>query len=667
MQEQQQEQHEQKLQQREDEMLQMALQQSLQFSSQQQQHQEQQQDPQDPQEQSQQEKQQQQQPQEDAPHSRENHNHNHSQEVDWQAAAQHLSNEELLQIQQALAETNPEKSGTNAATSLRNIPHVTATTSDAAVVGTPSIATAAFASAATATDSHSDALTEEERRDIERAIAEADAELERQSYQLALQMAAQEQQQGLLDQQYHSHRQQPQGHVRLVTREQWIQEGHAHGGSSQNNGVLQHDSNYDDYNDEYDYHYYDDEDDDHDEAERIVAGFRINAQSALGDMPAQAWTRRDAHTVIGPDAQIRTKHDTALHAAANAHRLALSVHHPTDATATTVRSSSSNTTITTGGVGNRAYNSFQQSMTKRRRHKGVAAHGTGRAGSDADGTKGGAMDTRVRQCISKAVNQGVILSKLNGAVKEGKEAIIYHGEPGTESDGFDVAVKVFKRIQEFRGRGSYVDGDPRYGTIAFGKTSARQQLELWTEKEYRNLVRANRAGVPVATPLQYKENILFMRFLGQDGWPAPQLREIDLRKGSKRWTTLYEQVLHSMRLLYQDARLVHGDLSEYNILAVPAFLVQNQLVVDVKNEVQAVLIDFGQAVDKRHVDAENLLRRDVDRVQAFFARQGVVTMSPEEAYQFIVVPDEKEEEKDNNDDDGENDRDSSIPEHSNLG
>jgi RIO kinase 1 len=110
-----------------------------------------------------------------------------------------------------------------------------------------------------------------------------------------------------------------------------------------------------------------------------------------------------------------------------------------------------------------------------------------------------------------------------------------------------VAVKVFKRIQEFRGRGQYVDIDPRYIGRPFRKCSEREQLELWTEKEFRNLVRASWAKVPVPTPLHYKQNIIWMRFMGNDGWPAPQIREIEMKKGSKKWDVLYTQVMEVIR------------------------------------------------------------------------------------------------------------------------
>jgi RIO kinase 1 len=86
------------------------------------------------------------------------------------------------------------------------------------------------------------------------------------------------------------------------------------------------------------------------------------------------------------------------------------------------------------------------------------------------------------------------------------------------------------------------------------------------------------------------------------------------------------------------ARLVHGDLSEYNILVAPVFQVDNPIssVEDTTNDLQAVLIDFGQAVDLRHPEAMNLLRRDLDRVRAFFKKQGVKTLDLEEAVEFVV-------------------------------
>lgn len=275
------------------------------------------------------------------------------------------------------------------------------------------------------------------------------------------------------------------------------------------------------------------------------------------------------------------------------------------------------------------------------------------------------MDGSVRLQISAAINSGLI-DNCNGVVKEGKEALVYHADGGRGpvdesaetpgSDGYDVAIKIFKRISEFKGRGSYVDGDPRYHKQKFKTNDQREQVVLWTEKEYRNLIRAHRAGVAVPKPLHQKENILFMRFLGEGGWPSPQLREIDIKKGSKKWTTLYCQTLVAIRRLYHCARLIHSDLSEYNLLVCPSWQMSqghftNNRTSD-DESLQVVLIDFGQAVEVSHPSAMSWLRRDLSTVRDFFVKQGITTISNEEAEKFITDP---VEEIQNTDDDNHDD------------
>ncbi|KAL3799565.1 hypothetical protein HJC23_008692 [Cyclotella cryptica] len=221
-------------------------------------------------------------------------------------------------------------------------------------------------------------------------------------------------------------------------------------------------------------------------------------------------------------------------------------------------------------VSDSAFNSFLRSEARQSgMKKGVAKQGHGRAENMNTGrTRGGAMDGAVRLQIAAAINQGLI-NKCNGVVKEGKEALVYHAEAGLRvslridlergppnmfsdlgeagSGGYDVAIKVFKRISEFKGRGAYVDGDPRFHRQKFKTNDQREQVVMWAEKEYRNLIRAHRGGVPVPLPLKQKENVLFMRFLGDNGWPSPQLKEVEMKKGSDKWTALYCQTIAAIR------------------------------------------------------------------------------------------------------------------------
>lgn len=87
-------------------------------------------------------------------------------------------------------------------------------------------------------------------------------------------------------------------------------------------------------------------------------------------------------------------------------------------------------------------------------------------------------------------------------------------------------------------------------------------------------------------------------------------------------------------------------------MVVPAHLVENKdsSIEDEQIEVQAVLIDFGQAVVKQHPEALNLLRRDLEMVRSFFIRQGIQVMDEEQALAFVLDPDGMLEDSDGSED-----------------
>ena len=371
-----------------------------------------------------------------------------------------------------------------------------------------------------------------------------------------------------------------------------------------------------------------------DEDQEKVGVFQMNSNNPTGNNDANAaWRRLDKNSIVSPDGkEIRTKHDIQLNKQLNADKLY------------NIEGSSSNISMD-----HNTYQSFMKDLKKQwGTVKGVAASGHGRAENmKASQTRGGAMDGNVRIIITKALNAGRI-SACHGVVKEGKEALVYYAEP-------KVAVKVFKRITEFRNRVDYVQGDPRFFTP--GKkcnTNKRQLLEQWAEKEFRNLIRALRAGVPVPKPLDFKENVIFLHFLGsQDGWPCPQLKEVKMSSKTK-WTFLYQQTLVAIRQLYHGAKLVHGDLSEYNILLCPNEFLLEQQEEDQKSqsisnmttttdydgdELRIVLIDFGQAVDIHHPASQDLLERDCKNIHSFFQNQkNIPTLTLQQQLDYILKP-----------------------------
>lgn len=66
---------------------------------------------------------------------------------------------------------------------------------------------------------------------------------------------------------------------------------------------------------------------------------------------------------------------------------------------------------------------------------------------------------------------------------------------------------------------------------------------------------------PLPTPLQV------MEFLGENGWPAPRMKDAPL--SASKFRECYWQTVKLMRKMYQVCKLVHGDLSEYNMLYHP--------------------------------------------------------------------------------------------------
>jgi RIO kinase 1 len=160
----------------------------------------------------------------------------------------------------------------------------------------------------------------------------------------------------------------------------------------------------------------------------------------------------------------------------------------------------------------------------------------------------------------------------------------------------------------------YIEGDPRFAHI---KRDTRSLVYAWTQKEFKNLMQATDAGVRVPKPVDVSHNVLIMEFIGENGVSAPLLRETDVKDPNRT----YKQVLVNLKKLYRKAKLVHGDLSEYNIMIW-------------KN--QPVIFDVSQAVPLEHPMADQLLRRDLENLNHYFKRLGVQVLSPEEAYRRVT-------------------------------
>ncbi len=214
------------------------------------------------------------------------------------------------------------------------------------------------------------------------------------------------------------------------------------------------------------------------------------------------------------------------------------------------------------------------------------------------------FDRRTIMTVLRLLNTGV-LGEIHGSVKSGKESKIYQG---TDSKGKEVAVKIYLTTSNiFRhGRLKYIRGDPRFKDVP---RDTRSLVDQWALKEFKNLELADRAGIPVPKPIQVENNVLVIDFIGKDGVPAPVLREVRLQ-APREW---YKKIIELIKQLWDKAKLVHGDLSEYNIMIPDGY---------------PVLIDFGQAVTTEHPEAKSFLERDIENINHYFGSLNVRTQNP---------------------------------------
>uniref|UniRef100_A0A665THC2 Serine/threonine-protein kinase RIO1 n=1 Tax=Echeneis naucrates TaxID=173247 RepID=A0A665THC2_ECHNA len=227
------------------------------------------------------------------------------------------------------------------------------------------------------------------------------------------------------------------------------------------------------------------------------------------------------------------------------------------------------------------------------------------------------LDPRTRMILFKMLSRGVI-NEINGCISTGKEANVYHACTAT---GASRAIKIYKTsILLFKDRDKYVSGEFRF-RHGYCKGNPRKMVRTWAEKEMRNLIRLQTAGIPSPEPLLLRSHVLLMSFIGKDNLPAPLLKNALLSDSKAR--ELYLQVLQNMRKMFQEARLVHADLSEFNMLY---------------HNGDAYIIDVSQSVEHDHPHALEFLRKDCSNVNEFFVKHGVAVMTVRELFDFITDP-----------------------------
>uniref|UniRef100_UPI00398E9DBF serine/threonine-protein kinase RIO3 n=1 Tax=Pristiophorus japonicus TaxID=55135 RepID=UPI00398E9DBF len=253
-------------------------------------------------------------------------------------------------------------------------------------------------------------------------------------------------------------------------------------------------------------------------------------------------------------------------------------------------------------LSNRVFNALKQHSYSEQRRSAKVHEKKEHSTSDQ------AVDAKTRLLLYKMVNAG-ILESINGCISTGKESVVLHANGGSINEKMvptECAIKVFKTtLNEFKNRDKYIKDDYRFKD-RFSKLYPRKIIHMWVEKEMHNLTRMQKVGIPCPEVVILKKHILVMSFIGQDHVPAPKLKDVKLSTDDMK--RAYYQVLHMMQQLYTECKLVHADLSAYNMLW---------------HMGKVWLIDVSQSVELTHPHGLEFLFRDCQNVSRFFQKSGV--------------------------------------------
>ena len=209
--------------------------------------------------------------------------------------------------------------------------------------------------------------------------------------------------------------------------------------------------------------------------------------------------------------------------------------------------------------------------------------------------------------IKPLVEDGLV-DEVIRQLMSGKEATVYIVRCGSEIRCAkvykDVDKRSFKQAVQYR-EGRKVRNSRRGRAMEKGSRYGRkQQEEAWHNAEVDALYRLSAAGVRVPQPYGCFDGVLLMELItDEDGQVAPRLSEVTLSP---------EQALEDHELMMQYvvrmlcAGLVHGDLSEFNVLL---------------DEYGPVIIDLPQAVDAAaNNHAQTMLARDVGNMTSYYGQ-----------------------------------------------
>jgi len=218
-----------------------------------------------------------------------------------------------------------------------------------------------------------------------------------------------------------------------------------------------------------------------------------------------------------------------------------------------------------------------------------------------------------RQVIEREFSRYV--GEVIGMINDGKEATVYlcRARPDVAEPGY-FAAKMYRarKFRAFASDANYINPDKirdrRMAKAMRQRTRHGREAahHLWIDREWQMLEMLHAAGASVPVPYMHCSDGILMEYIGRDGERAPAL--VELRLSVDEAERAFAKVLRDIEILL-DCRVVHGDLSAYNIL----YLDDTPRLIDLP---QATRIDDSP-------DPWTLFHRDIVNVCDYFRRRGV--------------------------------------------
>ncbi|MDE0757115.1 MAG: serine protein kinase RIO [Pseudomonadales bacterium] len=212
---------------------------------------------------------------------------------------------------------------------------------------------------------------------------------------------------------------------------------------------------------------------------------------------------------------------------------------------------------------------------------------------------------KIPKRIQPLIEDGLV-DEVVRQLMSGKEAMVYVVRCGSEIRCAKVYKEAAKR--SFKQAVEYQEGRKGRNTRrqrAMEKRSKfgrKQEEEAWQNAEVDALYKLDRAGVRVPTPYGCFDGVLLMELVTDDaGQVAPRLIDVALTRDQavEDHAVMMDYVVKMLC-----AGLVHGDLSEFNVLV---------------DDYGPVIIDLPQAVDAAaNNHAQSMLERDVNNITAYY-------------------------------------------------